>query len=61
MLDKLAGCLKWEQTASGIRTEIPAKSGPAVLFLCMWLAGWSYGGWQILGKGVAPGFDASMV
>jgi hypothetical protein len=48
MLDKLAGRLTWEQTATGIRVEIPGWMGWRTLFFCAWLAFWTYGGWQAL-------------
>jgi hypothetical protein len=48
MLEKLAGRLTWERTGDGIRVVIPAQLGWVVAFLCVWLVGWSIGGWNVL-------------
>jgi len=47
-MDTLAGKLRWERTANGIRVEIPGWMGWQTLFFCAWLALWTYGGWQAI-------------
>jgi hypothetical protein len=48
LLEKLAGRLRWERTANGIRVEIPARLSWLALFLAGWLTFWLYGGVQAM-------------
>ncbi len=47
MLETLAGRLRWENTGSGIYVEIPARLDWTLAFFIIWLAGWSFGGWDV--------------
>jgi hypothetical protein len=45
-VEKLAGKLRWERTANGIRVLIPGWMGWHVPFLIPWMAGWTWGGME---------------
>ncbi len=48
MLQKLAGRIQSEPTATGIHIEIAAPGGWFIPLLLIWLAGWTYGGYMLV-------------
>ena len=58
LLEKLAGKLRWEQTGTGIRVEIPAQVDWSIVFLIIWFVVWTLVGSYMYARGFTRMFPS---